>query len=119
MDRRSAIFAALAVATGIIAYAIYFDHKRRNDVDFRKELSKSFIFFASLSNWSYIEKDRKRVKQSVARNGQADALDVTFTSAKDAFQAIKNEEDPKSNDEKESYFLTQVGVAEQLALQGP
>ena len=116
MDRRSTVFAVLAVATGIIAYAVYFDYKRRNDVDFRKELSKSFIFFASLSNWSYIEKDRKRVKKSVAQNGQPDALDV---SLKDALQLIKNEESPKSSEEREAYFLTKVGEGEQLASKGP
>lgn len=47
MDRRSTIFtvAAVAVAAGLAAYAVYFDYKRRNDVDFRRKLSKSFIFF--------------------------------------------------------------------------
>lgn len=46
MDRGS-IFtvAAVALAAGLAAYAVYFDYKRRNDVDFRKKLSKSYIFF--------------------------------------------------------------------------
>ena len=42
MDPRSTIFtvAAVAFATGLAAYAVYFDYKRRNDVDFRRKLSK-------------------------------------------------------------------------------
>jgi import receptor subunit TOM20 len=122
MDRRSTIFtvAAVAIAAGLAAYAVYFDYKRRNDVDFRRKLSKSFIFFGTLSNWSHIEKDRKRVKQSQAQeDGRADALDSTHSTLKEALQVIRNEEIPKSMEEKEGYFMTQVGIGEQLAVQGP
>jgi len=43
MDRSSAYLtiAAVTAAVGLAAYAVYFDYKRRNDVDFRKKLSKS------------------------------------------------------------------------------
>ena len=121
MDRRSTIFtvAAVAIAAGLAAYAVYFDYKRRNDADFRRKLSKSFIFFGALSNWSHIEKDRKRVKQSLAQgDGQAEALDTAHAALKEALQVIRNEEGPKTIEEKESFFMSQVGIGEQLAAQG-
>jgi mitochondrial import receptor subunit TOM20 len=49
MTSRSATIlaaASLTVVSGIIAYAVYFDHKRRNDVEFRKQLRKSFLFLS-------------------------------------------------------------------------
>jgi len=123
MDSRSTIFtvAAVTIAAGIAAYAVYFDYKRRNDVEFRKKLSKSFsiIFSVVLTNSSTIEKDKKRVEKSVAqKDSQAAALDVTPAALREALQVIKNEEDPKSGEEKEAFFMTQVGVGEQLAAQG-
>lgn len=33
--------AGATVATGVLAYAIYFDYKRRNDTTFRKQLRES------------------------------------------------------------------------------
>ena len=30
--------ASVTVATGVLAYAVYFDYKRRNDTTFRKKL---------------------------------------------------------------------------------
>lgn len=32
--------AGVTVATGVLAYAVYFDYKRRNDTAFRKKLRK-------------------------------------------------------------------------------
>ena len=34
--------AAVTVAVGVAAYAVYFDYKRRNDAEFRKKLSEAF-----------------------------------------------------------------------------
>ena len=123
MDRRSTIFtvAAVAIAAGLAAYAVYFDYKRRNDADFRRKLSKSFYLFllGALSNWSHLEKDRKRVKQSLAQeDAQGEGLDATNAALKEALQVIRSEEGPKNIEEKEGYFMTQVGIGEQLAAQG-
>ncbi|KAI7109567.1 hypothetical protein KC324_g20194, partial [Hortaea werneckii] len=35
-----ALASAGVVATGCLAYAVYFDYRRRNDIDFRKSLKK-------------------------------------------------------------------------------
>ena len=124
MDRGPSIFtvAAFAFAAGLAAYAVYFDYKRRNDVDFRRKLSKSFILFfqvGAFSNW-LIEKDRKRVRESLAQaDSQAEALDTTNAALKEALQVIRSEGGPKNVEDKEGYFMTQVGIGEQLAAQGP
>jgi mitochondrial import receptor subunit TOM20 len=74
----------------------------------------------ALSNWSHIEKDRKRVKQSLAQeDGQAEGLGTTHAALKEALRVIRGEEGPKNMEEKEVYFMTQVGMGEQLATQGP
>jgi mitochondrial import receptor subunit TOM20 len=43
--RESTFFtvAGVTVITGLLAYAFYFDYKRRNDVEFRKKLRMSFL----------------------------------------------------------------------------
>lgn len=37
--------AGITIVGGVLAYAAYFDHKRRNDVEFRKQLRKFFFFY--------------------------------------------------------------------------
>lgn len=37
----AATVAGVTVATSVLAYAIYFDYKRRNDTTFRKKLRES------------------------------------------------------------------------------
>lgn len=53
------------------------------------------------------------------KDSQAASLDTVSPAAlKEALEIIKNEEGPKNTEEKEAYFMTQVGVGEQLATQG-
>jgi hypothetical protein len=40
--------AGVTVATSVLAYAVYFDYKRRNDITFRKKLRESHL--ASVEN---------------------------------------------------------------------
>lgn len=43
MDNRSTSYitvAAVTIAAGLAAYAVYFDYKRRNDAEFRRKLSE-------------------------------------------------------------------------------
>jgi mitochondrial import receptor subunit TOM20 len=69
---------------------------------------------------SLIEKDKKRVRQSLAQQDtQGDSLDAAHAALKDALQVIRNEEVPKTIEQREGYFMTHVGIGEQLAAQGP
>ncbi|KAJ3501131.1 hypothetical protein NLJ89_g9479 [Agrocybe chaxingu] len=95
--------AAVTVAVGLAAYAVYFDYRRRNDTEFQKE--------------------KKRVQKSVAQNKEsevsASTSGITPAALREALQQVKNEETPKTPEEKETYFMAQVGLGEQLAAQGP
>lgn len=46
MNRTSTIFtiAGVTVVGGLVAYALYFDYKRRNDVEFRRKLRELCSF---------------------------------------------------------------------------
>ncbi|TFK81511.1 MAS20-domain-containing protein [Polyporus arcularius HHB13444] len=97
--------AAVTVLGGLVAYAVYFDYKRRNDSDFRKKLRK----------------DKKKVtKQTEQAKAVSDAA-VTINAAeiKSALLKIREEEVPPTPDEKEGYFMMQVQVGDQLVQKGP
>ncbi|KAJ3972130.1 hypothetical protein EV361DRAFT_907327 [Lentinula raphanica] len=93
-------------ALSVVAYAVYFDYKRRNDVDFRKKLKK----------------DKKRVDKSIASSKASlppDSGVVGTEELREALEQVKAEQVPVSPEQKETYFMTQVSAGEQLALQGP
>ncbi|KAG6841833.1 hypothetical protein C0991_006240 [Blastosporella zonata] len=110
MDSRARILAITGVTIigGAIAYAAYFDHKRRNDADFRKKLRK----------------EKKRVDKSVAQSKASSASlsasgDVSTAAMQEALEQIRKEEPPLLPEEREAYFMHQVGMGEQLSVQGP
>ncbi|KAJ5159414.1 Mitochondrial import receptor subunit tom20 [Penicillium canariense] len=101
--RTSVLVAASAgtVITGLLAYAVYFDHKRQTDPDFRKSLKRNNRKLA------------KAVKEEAAAQGaaQRDAI-------KQAVQRAKEEGFPTDLEEKEAYFMTQVAKGEGLCAEG-
>lgn len=115
--------AGVTVATGALAYAVYFDYKRRNDTTFRKKLreSHSAPFGTTFSLIRVITgKDKKKVEKSTA---QLKADDVTASAPtteqlRTALVALQKEPLPASPQEKEAYFMTQVSLGEQMAAQG-
>ncbi|KIM25183.1 hypothetical protein M408DRAFT_58244, partial [Serendipita vermifera MAFF 305830] len=85
-------------------YAIYFDHARRNDPQFRKKLRK----------------EKKRVDRSNA------SLKATAASEKQlptdaeldaALQVVRSEDLPATPEEKEQYFMQNLALGEQLTAQ--
>ncbi|GAW00816.1 MAS20-domain-containing protein [Lentinula edodes] len=97
--------AGIAVLS-IAAYAVYFDYKRRNDVEFRRKLKK----------------EKKRVDKYIASSkaslpSSPDAVGVD--ELREALEQVKAEQVPISPEQKEAYFMTQVASGEQLSLQGP
>ncbi|KAI0353457.1 MAS20-domain-containing protein [Trametes cingulata] len=106
-SRTSTIFtvAAVTVLGGLVAYAVYFDYKRRNDTEFRKKLRKE---------------KKKVTKQTQQAQAQAQAAaTVNPAEIAAAILKIREEEVPATPDEKEAYFIMQVQTGEQLAQQGP
>ncbi|KIK29127.1 hypothetical protein PISMIDRAFT_672528 [Pisolithus microcarpus 441] len=95
--------AGIAVG-GLVAYAVYFDYKRRTDANFRKQLRK----------------DKKRVAKSQASSeASASSNGVDVNELKHALETVKQEEVPTTPEEKEKYFMAQVGMGEQLCAKGP
>lgn len=116
----------ITVVGGLLAYAAYFDFKRRNDVEFRKQLRTSFFIFSpQVAHPYFTGKDKKRVDKSVAQQSKESLASsssapsaITPAVLREALEQIKNEPGPQSPEEKENYFMSQVGMGEQLAAQG-
>ncbi|KAK3318675.1 mitochondrial outer membrane translocase complex, subunit Tom20 domain-containing protein [Apodospora peruviana] len=86
-----------AIATGVLAYAVYFDHRRRTDPEFRREIRRSYRRQARL--------DKERAEQNV--NAQRYAIRRFVDEAKE-------EGFPTAVEAKEAYFLEQVSNGELL-----
>ncbi|KAI0089146.1 hypothetical protein BDY19DRAFT_944404 [Irpex rosettiformis] len=92
--------AGITVAGGVLAYAVYFDYKRRNDTEFRKKLRK----------------EKKRVQKAAA--AAKPSLNITTEELRAAIAKIRSEEIPDIGPEREAYFMQNVGIGEQLCAQG-
>ncbi|KAF4601780.1 hypothetical protein EYR40_004980 [Pleurotus pulmonarius] len=109
MTKSSTVLTVASVtAAGLLAYAIYFDYKRRNDVEFRKKLRK----------------DKKRAEKSAAESREslaasASGNELSPEQLREALELVKNEPPPPGAAEKENYFMSQVAMGEQLATRGP
>jgi hypothetical protein len=89
------------VVTGILAYAVYFDHRRRTDPDFRKALKR----------------DSK--KQARAAKEEAEAQGKEQKKAIQEAVARANEEGfPKDPEEVEAYFMQEVAQGEGMCQSG-
>ncbi|KAH9844112.1 MAS20-domain-containing protein [Rhodofomes roseus] len=96
--------AGVTALGGLVAYAVYFDYRRRTDGDFRKRLRK----------------DKKKVKNATqSQAGEASASGVGPEELRAALDKVRDEELPPDPEAKEQYFMTHVGMGEQLCAQGP
>lgn len=114
----------LAVAgVGILAYAIYFDHKRRTDAKFRKQLSMlkwclSVQFFFT----THSGREKKKLDKSVAQETTSGSTsgDAAFPTAEilAVMALVKDDRVPTTPEERENYFMSQVEKGEQLCAKG-
>lgn len=96
------IYASIGtIVTAGLAYAVYFDYKRRHDVGFRKQLkreSKKQAKAAKVEAEGAKHRDRAELRQMVDQ---------------------ANEEGyPESADDKEEYFMFEVGQGEKASQSG-
>lgn len=83
------------------AYAVYFDHKRRTDPDFRKNLKRESRRIAKVAKE---EAEAKGAKQKrLIREAVSEAIEEGF---------------PTNVEEKEAYFMNEVGHGEVLCQNG-
>lgn len=101
--RTSVLVAASAgtIVTGLLAYAVYFDHKRQTDPDFRKSLKRN----------------NRRLAKAVKEEEEAQGAEQR-EAIKAAVQRAKQEGFPADLEEKESYFMSQVAKGEGLCAEG-
>ncbi|PKY09345.1 putative mitochondrial import receptor subunit [Aspergillus campestris IBT 28561] len=85
------------VLTGLLAYAVYFDHKRQTDPDFRKSLKRNNRRMA------------RAVKEEVEAQGAHERETI-----KQVVQQAKDEGFPTDLEEKEAYFMGQVAKGESI-----
>src|SRR5215469_9793987 len=88
-----------AVVTGVLGYAIYFDHRRRTDPTFRKALKRE-----------------SRRQEKVAKQ-EADAANSRQRRAiREAVEKANKEDfpNPTDSEEVESYFMKEVAEGEML-----
>jgi hypothetical protein len=96
-----AAITAGTVVTGLLAYAVYFDHKRRNDPEFRKQ----------------IKRESKRTQR--AAKEQEEAQGQEQKKAINAAVARANEEGfPQDPEEVEAYFMQEVAQGEGMVQKG-
>lgn len=90
-----------AVAAGFVAYAFYFDYKRRNDIEFRKALKKE-------------SKKQARAAKEEAEAGQAQQRILV----REAVDRANEEGFPRDPEEVEGYFMQEVAHGEQMTQDG-
>ncbi|KAI5833799.1 protein import receptor MAS20 [Schizophyllum commune Tattone D] len=95
-----ATIAGITVLGGLIAYAAYFDYKRRNDAGFRRRLRK----------------DKKRADKTLAESLPPP---ITKEVILEALERAKLEPAPASPELREPYFMDQISKGEKLSLLGP
>jgi flagellar biosynthesis/type III secretory pathway protein FliH len=89
------------VVTGLLAYAVYFDNKRRNDPEFRKALKKE-------------SKRTQRAAKEEAEHHGAEQKKLI----RDAVAAANEEGFPKDPEEVEAYFMQEVAQGEGMVQKG-
>ncbi|KAK9727439.1 mitochondrial import receptor subunit tom20 [Basidiobolus ranarum] len=94
------VAAGLLVATGV-GYAVYFDQKRRSDPKFRKQLKKS-----------------KKRADKAKKAAEDDMISQAAQKIAACLESVADEPLPITPEEKEQFFMTQVGKGEQLAAMG-
>ena len=89
------------LVTGLLAYAVYFDNKRRNDPQFRKALKKE-------------SKRTQRAAKEAAEHEGAEQKKLI----REAVAAANDEGFPKDPEEVEAYFMQEVAQGEAMVQKG-
>ncbi|KAJ4322738.1 mitochondrial import receptor subunit tom20 [Neodidymelliopsis sp. IMI 364377] len=89
------------VVTGLLAYAVYFDNKRRNDPEFRKALKK----------------ESKRTQRAAKEEAEHQGAEQK-KAIRDAVAQANEEGFPKDPEEVEAYFMQEVAQGEGMVQKG-
>ena len=89
------------VVTGLLAYAVYFDHKRRSDPEFRKQLKR----------------ETKRTERQAKEEAEAQGKEQK-AAIREAVARANEEGFPKDPEEVEAYFMQEVAQGEGMVQKG-
>lgn len=84
-----------------IAYAVYFDHKRQTDPEFRRHLKRQNR-----------RQDRLAREEKESRGKEQEA------AIRQAVKEAQSEGFPTDMDDKEHYFMSEVAVGESMCAEG-
>ncbi|EMD69541.1 hypothetical protein COCC4DRAFT_123987 [Bipolaris maydis ATCC 48331] len=96
-----AAISAGTIITGLLAYAAYFDYKRRNDPNFRKQLKK----------------ESKRTERQAKEEAEAQGAEQK-KAIREAVERANDEGFPKDPEEVEAYFMQEVAQGEGMVQKG-
>ncbi|BGP09832.1 mitochondrial import receptor subunit tom20 [Rhodotorula toruloides] len=90
------------IAVGTVAYAAYWDHKRRTDPEFRRK----------------IQREHKKLEKKVKQKQEVGKEQVKAALTR-ALALVNAEKVPETAEGKEQFFMEQVALGEQLAARSP
>lgn len=96
-----AAIAGGTIVTGVLAYALYFDHKRRNDPEFRKQLKR----------------ESKRTQRAAKEEAEHQGAEQK-KAIREAVNRANEEGFPKDQEEIEAYFMQEVAQGEGMVQKG-
>jgi len=96
-----AVAAAGVLATGAFAYALYFDHKRRSDPEFRKHLKRQA---------KKVQKSNEESAKAAERSQKEKIRKVVDEANEEGF--------PRDPEDTEAYFMQEVARGEGMCTDG-
>ncbi|KAH7116075.1 mitochondrial outer membrane translocase complex, subunit Tom20 domain-containing protein [Dendryphion nanum] len=96
-----AVISVGTIVTGLLGYAVYFDHRRRTDPEFRKQLKR----------------ESKRTAR-VAKEEAESAGKEQKKAIREAVERANEEGYPKDSEEVEAYFMQEVAQGEGMCQSG-
>lgn len=90
-----------SIITGFVAYAIYFDHRRRTDAAFRKGLKRE-----------------SRAQAKAEREAKDAEAEKQKNTVQDAVERANREGYPDGEIEREQFFMEQIQLAEEYQKDG-
>ncbi|KAI9801810.1 MAG: hypothetical protein M1825_003183 [Sarcosagium campestre] len=103
MQTSTIVAASVGVAaTGLVAYAVYFDHRRRTDPEFRKSLKRE------------ARRQARIAKEEAEAQGNQRKEDI-----KAAIVEAKQATYPTNSEESEAFFMNEVARGESIVAENP
>ena len=96
-----AVISVGTIVTGLAAYALYFDHKRRTDPEYRKQLKRE------------TKRQERVAKEEAEAHGKEQKKAV-----REAVERANEEGFPKDPEEVEAYFMQEVAQGEGMVQSG-